>query len=166
MNSTIAAPGVNFILDPANGVPIYRQIIQQIEYAVISGRMRPGDRLPTIRSLAVELKTNPNTISKAYGELEIRGVLTTQVGSGTYVSDKAPLLGEALSAEEGLNRKIREVLGRFFKDMRNLGVDGGELVHLIKNYKEDAEPAGFSAGADDTDDTEVERDKSGGIQKK
>jgi GntR family transcriptional regulator len=135
MNNTIAGPAVSFTLNSANGVPIYRQIIQQIEYAILSRRMRPGDRLPTIRSLAVELKTNPNTIAKAYGELEIRGILTTQVGSGTYVSDKAPLLGEAVSAEEGLNRKIREVLGRFVEDMKALGVDQAELPELIRGYQ-------------------------------
>jgi GntR family transcriptional regulator len=128
-------PGISFTLDPANGVPIYRQIIQQIEYAILSGRMRPGDQLPTIRALAVELKTNPNTIAKAYGELEIRGILTTQVGSGTYVSDKAPLLGEAASAGEGLNRKIREVLDRFIRDMGDLGVDRAELPGMIRDYK-------------------------------
>jgi GntR family transcriptional regulator len=135
MNSTITEPLIRFTLNPANGVPIYRQIIQQIEYAVLSERMRPGDRLPTIRSLAVELKTNPNTIAKAYGELEIRGILTTQVGSGTYVSDKAPLLGEAVSAEEELNRKIREVLGRFIQDMEALGVDQAELPDLVRGYQ-------------------------------
>jgi GntR family transcriptional regulator len=128
-------PVISFSLNPANGVPIYRQIIQQIENAILSERIRPGDRLPTIRSLAVELKSNPNTIAKAYGELEIRGILTTQVGSGTYVSDKAPLLREAVSAEEGLNRKIREVLGRFVQDMRDLGVDMAELPNLIRGYK-------------------------------
>jgi GntR family transcriptional regulator len=132
-------PAISFTLNPANGVPIYRQIIQQIEYAILSERIRPGDRLPTIRSLAVKLKINPNTIAKAYGELEIRGILTTQVGSGTYVSDKAPLLGEAVSAEEGLNRKIREVLGRFVQDMRALGVDKTELPELIRGYKGEAE---------------------------
>jgi GntR family transcriptional regulator len=130
---------ISFSLDPANGVPIYRQIIQQIEYAILSERIRPGDRLPTIRSLAVELKTNPNTISKAYGELEIRGILATQVGSGTYVSDKAPLLGvpagEVVSAGEGLNRKIREVIGRFVQDMRDLGVDRAELPGMLHDYK-------------------------------
>jgi len=72
---------VNFSLDTVNGSPIYRQIIQQIEYAILSGRLRPGDRLPTIRSLAVELKTNPNTIAKAYGELEIRGVWRPRWGA-------------------------------------------------------------------------------------
>ncbi|MDR2471851.1 MAG: GntR family transcriptional regulator, partial [Treponema sp.] len=90
MNSTIANPGIRFSLAEANGAPIYRQIIQQIEYAILSGRMKSGDRLPTIRSLAVELKTNPNTIARAYGELEIRGILATQVGSGTFISGKKP----------------------------------------------------------------------------
>ena len=123
---------ISFSLDPANGAPIYRQIIKQIEYAILSGRMRPGDRLPTIRSLAVELKTNPNTIAKAYGELEIRGILATQVGSGTYISDKKPVM-----EDDSLNRKIREVLGRFMQEMRDLGVDKRELVRLINAYTEE-----------------------------
>jgi GntR family transcriptional regulator len=120
---------INFILDQANGTPIYRQIIQHIEYAILSGRMKPGDRLPTIRSLAVELKTNPNTIAKAYGELEIRGILATQVGSGTYISDKKPVV-----EDDSLNRKIREVLGRFVQELKALGVEKRELVKLIDSY--------------------------------
>jgi len=120
---------VSFTLDNANGSPIYRQIIQQIEYAILSGRMRPGDRLPTIRSLAVELKTNPNTIAKAYGELEIRGILATQVGSGTYISDKKPVV-----EDDSLNRKIREVLTRFAQEMRDLGVEKRELVRLVESF--------------------------------
>jgi len=121
--------GVNFSLDPVNGSPIYRQIIQQIEYAILSGRLRPGDRLPTIRSLAVDLKANPNTIAKAYGELEIRGVLATQVGSGTYISDKKPVI-----EDDSLNRKLREVLSRFVQEMRDLGVEKRELVRLVESY--------------------------------
>jgi len=120
---------VSFSLDQENGAPIYRQIIQQIEYAILSGRMQPGDRLPTIRSLAVELKTNPNTIAKAYGELEIRGVLATQVGSGTYISDKKPVL-----EDDSLNRKIREVIGRFVQEMRDLGVEKRELIKSVDAY--------------------------------
>ena len=138
MNSTIRAArpagqrgAINFSLDPANGTPIYRQIIQQIEYAILSGRMRPGDRLPTIRALAVELKTNPNTIAKAYGELEIRGILATQVGSGTYISDKKPVM-----ENDSLDRKIREVLSRFVQEMRDLGVEKRELAALIAAYRE------------------------------
>ncbi|MCL2070395.1 MAG: GntR family transcriptional regulator [Treponema sp.] len=117
---------ISFSLDMADGAPIYRQVIRQIEYAILSGRLNSGDKLPTIRSLAVELKTNPNTIAKAYGELEIRGILATQVGSGTYISDKKPE-----PEEEGPDRKIREMVGRFIRDMRGLGVEKQELAALI-----------------------------------
>jgi GntR family transcriptional regulator len=129
MNSTKLNTAINFSLDPANGVPIYRQIIQQIEYAVLSERMKAGDKLPTIRSLAVELKTNPNTIAKAYGELEIRGILETQVGSGTYISDKKPEI-----ADDSLERKISEVFARFMQEMRGLGVEKRKLIKLVNDY--------------------------------
>ncbi|MCL2765420.1 MAG: GntR family transcriptional regulator [Treponema sp.] len=125
---------INFSLDPANGTPIYRQIIQQIEYAILSGRMKSGDKLPTIRSLAVELKTNPNTIARAYGELEIRGILETQVGSGTYISDKKPVMEDDIYGDDSLNRKIREVLKRFIQELHDLGVENRELVKLIDAY--------------------------------
>ena len=131
MNSTIQEHSVSFSLDPVNGIPIYRQIIQQIEYAILSGRMQAGDKLPTIRSLAVDLKTNPNTIARAYQELEIRGILATQVGSGTYISDKKPVI-----EDDSLNRKIQEVLKRFMHDMKDLGVDNRELLNIVSSYKE------------------------------
>jgi GntR family transcriptional regulator len=141
MSSTITKAQINFTLDGGSGIPIYRQIIQQIEYAILSGRLLPGDKLPTIRSLAVELKTNPNTIAKAYGELEIRGILATQVGSGTYISDKKPVL-----EDDGRNRKIREVLGRFIQDMRDLGVEERDLADLIKDYREHEQTVHFKGG--------------------
>ena len=126
MNSTIS-----FSLDMAGGTPIYRQIIRQIEYAILSGRLKSGDKLPTIRSLAVDLKANPNTIAKAYGELEIRGILVTQVGNGTFISDKKPV-----QEEEGPDRMIREIVSRFIKDMHDLGVEKKELSRVIAAYKE------------------------------
>ena len=139
MNSTMAKNDVpseaknpvRFSLDFSDGAPIYRQIIRQIEYAILSGRLKSGDKLPTIRALAVELKTNPNTIAKAYGELEIRGILATQVGSGTYISNKKPE-----EEDEGPERMIRELVGRFIQDMRNLGVEKRELTRVIAAYKE------------------------------
>jgi len=129
-DSGTAVP-VRFTLDLSDGVPIYRQIIRQIEHAVLAGRLKAGERLPTIRSLAVELKINPNTIAKAYGELEIRGILTTQVGSGTYISDKKPD-----PEDDGPERKIREIVGRFIEEMRELGVGKKELAELVSAYKE------------------------------
>jgi GntR family transcriptional regulator len=124
------AETIRFSLDQADDSPIYRQIIRQIEFAILSGRLKSGDKLPTIRSLAVELKTNPNTIAKAYGELEIRGILATQVGSGTYISDRKPE-----PEDEGPERKIREIVGRFIRDMQDLGVEKRELARVIAAYK-------------------------------
>ncbi|MCP4246978.1 MAG: GntR family transcriptional regulator [bacterium] len=76
---------IHFVIDPKSGVPFYRQIIDQIQFGIADGRLRSGERLPTVRQLAVDLKINPNTVSRAYQELEIRGVLTTQMGTGTFV---------------------------------------------------------------------------------
>ena len=121
---------MRFSLDASSGVPVYRQLIEQVENAVVSGRIRSGDRLPTIRALSVELKINPNTIAKAYNELEIRGILKTQVGSGTFISEKTP--------EEDNDRreaKMNEALGRFLREMRSLGLSREESIRLIELYK-------------------------------
>ncbi len=132
MNSTITEKNLLFSLDPAGGVPFYRQIIQQIEHAILARRLRPGDRLPTIRSLAVELKINPNTIAKAYSELEIRGLVLTQVGSGTYVSDKRP------PAEDDVRvQKMAHTVARFIRDMGALGADRSEMIELVRDFKEE-----------------------------
>jgi GntR family transcriptional regulator len=133
MNGTIIVKdkprdtGFSFSLDGANGIPIYRQIIRQIEYGILANRLVPGDRLPTIRALAVELKANPNTIAKAYNELEIRGILNTQVGSGTFISDKRPE-----GDEDVREQKIQEVLNRFVGELKALGVEQDELWERFK----------------------------------
>ena len=80
--------GLKFILDPTGGVPFYRQIIMQIEMAIADGRLRTGTQLPTVRALAVDLQINTNTVARAYNELEIRGIVNTQQGTGTFISEK------------------------------------------------------------------------------
>src|ERR1700683_3816169 len=75
-----------FRLDSDSGVPVYRQIIDQVLGRVAAGGLSRGDQLPTVRQLAVDLSINPNTVIRAYRELEIRGVLDTQQGTGTFVS--------------------------------------------------------------------------------
>ncbi len=77
---------MHFELDPKSGIPFYRQIIDQIRYGIAAGKLKVGDQLPTVRALAVELKVNLNTISKAYRELEIKNILETQQGSGTFIA--------------------------------------------------------------------------------
>ncbi len=123
---------MRFSLDAASGVPFYRQIIQQIEQAILARRLEPGDRLPTIRALAIELKINPNTIAKAYGELEIRGIVTTQVGSGTYVSNKR------IDMEDSERTKKMEAgVARFIRDMEALGMDRAAMLDLVRGFEED-----------------------------
>jgi GntR family transcriptional regulator len=117
---------IAFTLDPKSGVPYYKQIILQVELAIADGRFVTGDQLPTVRSLAVELKINPNTVARAYNELEIRGIVTTQQGSGTFISDKKielsdveresaliglvrPFLSKALSYGFGIDEILRAV---------------------------------------------------------
>ena len=77
---------VEFTLNDRSGVPIYRQIQDQIRLGIASGLLRPGEQLPTVRALAVELSVNPNTVIKAYNELEREGTLTTEQGTGTFVA--------------------------------------------------------------------------------
>ena len=77
---------ITFALDPKSGVPIYRQIQDQIRYGIASGLLEAGEQLPTVRALAVELSVNPNTVIKAYSELEREGMLTTEQGTGTFVA--------------------------------------------------------------------------------
>ena len=77
-----------FRLDLSTGVPAYRQIIDAVLAGMSSGTLAPGDQLPTVRQLAVDLSINPNTVVRAYRELEIRGILSTQQGTGTFVTNK------------------------------------------------------------------------------
>lgn len=75
-------------LDIKSGVPFYRQVIDQVKSAIATGNLEPGDRLPTVRQLAVDLSVNPNTVSRAYTELELTGLVETQMGSGTFVGPR------------------------------------------------------------------------------
>lgn len=86
---------VEFKLDLKSGVPFHRQIVDQIRYGIASDRLMPGEQLPTVRALAVHLQVNPNTVRKAYSELEILGILDTQQGTGTFVSHRQVEIGEA-----------------------------------------------------------------------
>lgn len=122
-------------IDHSSGVPIYRQIMEQIKYSIAKGSLAPGDRLPAIRQLSLDLKVNPNTVIKAYSELEHDQVIVTKRGMGTFVSDKkieikrsekvetVTLLTERLAVEAvqldiskaDLLRIIEKTLTRFYK---------------------------------------------------
>jgi GntR family transcriptional regulator len=81
---------VDISINLTDGVPIYRQIVKQVKYLVASGLLQPGEELPPIRTLALQLKVTPNTIVKAYGELEASGVIQKRQGSGSFISERRP----------------------------------------------------------------------------
>src|SRR5438270_6377812 len=88
MKSNAEVRSFAFRLDGHSGVPVYRQLIDQVQGAIASGALKPGDQLPTVRLVAVELAINPNTVLRAYREMEIRGILDTQQGTGTFIADR------------------------------------------------------------------------------
>lgn len=84
--SNLSKSAFRFQLDPHSGVPVYRQIIDQVRGAIAAGALSTGHQLPTVRQLAVDLSINPNTVVRAYRELELGGLLDTQQGTGTFIS--------------------------------------------------------------------------------
>lgn len=123
---------ITFRLDAASGVPFYRQIIDLILGGIATGALRPGEQLPTVRALAVELKVNLNTVAKAYKELEIRGVLATQQGSGTFIA--------AVTVErDGIERrrKVVQVVDELLARAAALGLPPRELLAELQQRLEE-----------------------------
>lgn len=129
------APGdygpVQIHISSSDGVPIYLQIVNQVKYLVASGRLAPGEELPPIRVLAEELLVNPNTVARAYRELEIAGVVTKRRTAGTYVSD-AP---SPLDRRERM-RILGERVDALLAEARQMDVDTGELLALIRRRQQ------------------------------
>jgi GntR family transcriptional regulator len=118
---------VQFILDPKAGVPFYRQIIDQIKFGIASGNLTAGEQLPTVRALAVELKVNLNTITKAYKELEILSILETQQGSGTYIGNidiKIP--------ENEKKKKLKDICNEFSTIAYSYGFSKEDIINELQ----------------------------------
>lgn len=122
--------GIRFTLDAKNGMPFYKQIILQVEMAIADGRLAPGDQLPTVRSLAVDLQINPNTVAKAYSQMEVRGIVTTQQGSGTFVSDKRIELSEVER-----ERVLAELTRGFVTQAGSYGVGITDLIRSLQELE-------------------------------
>ena len=118
---------IQFSLDAKSGVPFYKQIILQVEFAIADGRFVMGDQLPTVRSLAVDLKINPNTVARAYNELEIRGIVNTQQGTGTFISDKEIRLTEV--EREGM---LESLVLPFLSKATSYGFSENEVLSSVR----------------------------------
>jgi len=113
--------------NPSSGVPIYLQLMEQVKHAIETGALRPGEQLPSIRPLAEELVVNPNTVAKAYRELEHDGVIELRQGAGAFVSDKAPTKKDA----DKLRAAQATVAGAIEK-LRERGVTDEEIRRLVE----------------------------------
>src|SRR5436305_9053804 len=114
-------------ISPNDGVPIYLQIVNQVKYLVASGRLAAGEELPPIRALAEQLVVNPNTVARAYRELETAGVVTKRRTAGTYVSEA----GSPLARRERL-RILTQRVDALLAEARPMGVDTDQVVDLIR----------------------------------
>jgi len=117
-----------FRLDSHSGVPVYRQLIDQVQAAIASGALTVSDQLPTVRQVAVDLAINPNTVLRAYREMEIRGLLDTQQGMGTFISDR-----KVEFSREERDRLLGQLVGEF---VSRAGAAGFTLKQLAKALHE------------------------------
>ncbi|GAA0721338.1 GntR family transcriptional regulator [Clostridium malenominatum] len=105
--------------------PIYIQIMDYIKENIISGKIKPGDKLPSVREMATLLKVNPNTLQRAYGELEREDITYTQRGMGTFVKEDMKMI-------EVLRRDMaKEVINMFVERMKNIGFDEEDIVKVV-----------------------------------
>jgi GntR family transcriptional regulator len=117
-----------FRLDAHSGVPVYRQLMDQVQAAMASGTLTTGDQFPTVRQVAVDLAINPNTVSRAYREMEIRGLLDTQQGTGTFVADR-----KVEYSKDERDRLLGQLASEF---VSRAGAAGFTLKQLMKALRE------------------------------
>ena len=125
---------IAFRLDLHSGVPVYRQIIDQVMGGIAAGALTGGDQLPTVRQLAVDLSINPNTVVRAYRELEIRGVLETQQGTGTFISNQ-----EVRRDEVERRRQLNQLVGEFVSRAGSAGFTVEDLLEQLHDRQNDTQ---------------------------
>lgn len=116
-------------LDFRSGETIYAQIVEQVRHRVAAGQLKPGDQLPTVRQLALELRVNFNTVARAYRLLDEAGIISTQQGRGTYILEQPPP-----ADQKKLRRaKLQELTRRYVDEARRLGYAPGEVQKQMEN---------------------------------
>jgi GntR family transcriptional regulator len=124
-----------FRLDLRSGVPVYRQLIDQVKAGIAAGSLSPGDQLPTVRQLAVDLAINPNTVLRAYRELELGGMLETQQGTGTFITANKP------RQEDGeRERQLSQLVGEFLARAGDAGFTAEDLLQQLRELAQNQAP--------------------------
>jgi GntR family transcriptional regulator len=121
-------------LDLRSGVPVYRQLIDQVTGGMAAGTLEAGHQLPTVRQVAVDLSINPNTVMRAYRELEIRGVLETQQGTGTFIGQQ-----KVKRDEVERQRQLGQLVGEFVSRAGAAGFTIEELLEQLNDRRNNSE---------------------------
>jgi DNA-binding transcriptional regulator YhcF (GntR family) len=129
----VAERSIAFHLDPRSGIPTYLQLVQQVKHAVRYEILRPGDRLPTAREVVEDLAINPNTVLKAYRELEREGFVHGRPGAGTFVSESAPA-----PLERSVHAPLRRSLDRWLSHTQAARLDRDSVIALFTLALQDA----------------------------
>src|SRR5437773_5564170 len=122
-------------VSPNDGIPIYLQIVNQVKYLVASGRLSAGEELPPIRGLAEQLLINPNTVARAYRELEMAGIVEKRRTAGTYVSDQ----GSPLARRERL-KILTDRIDQLLAEAQQLGFETDEVIERLRQRDENLQP--------------------------
>jgi GntR family transcriptional regulator len=122
----------NIRLDFRSGTPIYTQIVEQVKQRVLSGELKPGDQLPTVRALALELRVNFNTVARAYRLLDEAGIISTQQGRGTYILEVPPPERTDKLRQQALKALTRDYLTEALR----LGCSPDEISKSLKEHLE------------------------------
>src|SRR5271169_4121235 len=115
-----------------SGIPVYRQIINQACAAVAAGTFKLGDQLPTIRALSDQLNVNPNTVAKAYRELELKGIIISERGSGSFINSQQPAPTPGPLEKKA---RLKDLYQRLLADAASSGLTEGELLSFIQQRK-------------------------------
>ncbi len=136
MRTTAETRIFEFRLDLRSGVPVYRQIIDQVMGGIAAGTLSGGAQLPTVRQVAGDLSINPNTVMRAYRELEIRGILETQQGTGTFISNK-----KVKRSDVERQRQLDQLVGEFVARAGSAGFTLADLLERLREVNSETDKA-------------------------
>ncbi|MGI8906009.1 MAG: GntR family transcriptional regulator [Candidatus Sumerlaeaceae bacterium] len=126
-----------FQVDLAGAKPVYQQLVDQVKFAIASGRLLPGDRLPPVRDVAVQVRVNRNTVARVYSELEREGVLYTRAGQGTFVSDRGSQLTRTVQ-----RKQLQASLDELLSQAKLFGLSREQVLTIFSERMETIYPNG------------------------
>ena len=118
-------------IDSTNGVPLYLQIAKEVKHSIAIGSLKPGEQIPSVRDVALQITVNPNTVAKAYRELELRGIVETRRGTGTFVSETTIEM-----TDEERREIVGEMIDRALDEARHLRMSENEMAALLRERVE------------------------------